>query len=300
MPIVFFRTATVWGRTLDAALDPFHHRSSELADTASDGGTSPTAIWGNRSRYMSITAIRVEWDDTEEVFLVDLEALKRGAQLNFTTETYRGDSYTYHTSSKFEPDAKGGGLLTLFYRAAQNRHLFGLDCRWGEALLWLNQRMLRGRVEWKDSAERGTNKKIYSTTEEEDSNWERLKPLASISKRDRVLVERAKRQQQKFRDRLLKIDPRCAITGEAQQNVLEAAHILSVELGGDDIESNGILLRADLHRLFDAQLFAISPTGRVRVSRELKSEHYRKLLREHSTLAKNTFARVRGAWGKRN
>ncbi len=51
----------------------------------------------------------------------------------------------------------------------------------------------------------------------------------------------------------------CAITQCAVVPALEAAHILPVRDHGDDTVNNGILFRADLHRLFDAGLMAIDP-----------------------------------------
>jgi putative restriction endonuclease len=67
---------------------------------------------------------------------------------------------------------------------------------------------------------------------------------------------------------------RCAITGERTLAALEAAHIVpySVE-GGHDVR-NGLLLRADFHRLFDAGLVSVTPDLRVRISRRIKEEWY--------------------------
>jgi HNH endonuclease len=59
---------------------------------------------------------------------------------------------------------------------------------------------------------------------------------------------------------------RCAITGETVREVLEAAHLPgSSWRAGDNAATNGILLRADLHRLLDAGLMRIE-NGVVRVN----------------------------------
>jgi hypothetical protein len=59
---------------------------------------------------------------------------------------------------------------------------------------------------------------------------------------------------------------RCAITGEAVPEALEAAHLPEASWrGGDNAAANGILLRADLHRLFDRGLLRIED-GIVRVA----------------------------------
>ena len=59
-------------------------------------------------------------------------------------------------------------------------------------------------------------------------------------------------QQGEFRQLLLAMDERCAVTGETCESVLEAAHIVPAHKGGREVSSNGILLRADIHRLFDS------------------------------------------------
>ena len=67
---------------------------------------------------------------------------------------------------------------------------------------------------------------------------------------------------------------RCAITGESTLPVLEAAHILPfAELGPHDI-GNGMLMRSDFHRLFDAGLITVTPDFRVEVSSRIKEEWF--------------------------
>jgi hypothetical protein len=62
-------------------------------------------------------------------------------------------------------------------------------------------------------------------------------------------------KQQELRNRLLRWDQSCVLTGEKEEAALEAAHIVPVQAGGHENVENAILLRADLHRLFDAGLF---------------------------------------------
>lgn len=64
----------------------------------------------------------------------------------------------------------------------------------------------------------------------------------------------------------------CAITSEHTLPVLEAAHIKPVALGGEHLESNGLLLRSDIHTLFDRGYVTITPDYRFRVSRRLKDD----------------------------
>jgi putative restriction endonuclease len=65
---------------------------------------------------------------------------------------------------------------------------------------------------------------------------------------------------------------RCAVTGEKTLPVLEAAHIKPYAQNGPHQVSNGVLLRSDLHKLFDLGYLTITPDLRVHVSRRLKTD----------------------------
>lgn len=65
---------------------------------------------------------------------------------------------------------------------------------------------------------------------------------------------------------------RCAVTGEKALPTLEAAPIRPVENGGQYRLDNGLLLRSDVHRLFDAGYVTVTPDGRFLVSRRLKDD----------------------------
>ena len=70
----------------------------------------------------------------------------------------------------------------------------------------------------------------------------------------------ARPKQAAFRLEVMEIfGSRCAITGCTAQDALEAAHVVSVSEGGGYAPDNGILLRRDIHRLFDLNLVAIDP-----------------------------------------
>lgn len=66
----------------------------------------------------------------------------------------------------------------------------------------------------------------------------------------------------------------CAVTSEHTLPALEAAHIHRYSQGGRHVVSNGILLRADIHRLFDHGYVTITPDYRFRVSPRIE-EVYR-------------------------
>ena len=59
---------------------------------------------------------------------------------------------------------------------------------------------------------------------------------------------------------------RCAISGEKTLPVLQAAHIIPYADGGQHSVNNGILLRSDIHTLYDQGYITIDPQLRVDVS----------------------------------
>lgn len=65
----------------------------------------------------------------------------------------------------------------------------------------------------------------------------------------------------------------CAVTKEHSLPALEAAHIRPFAEEGPHSVSNGILLRSDLHRLFDRGYLTVTPEHRLEVSKQLK-DHF--------------------------
>jgi putative restriction endonuclease len=75
---------------------------------------------------------------------------------------------------------------------------------------------------------------------------------------------------------------RCAITREKALPVLQAAHIRPVTRDGAHRIDNGLLLRSDVHTLFDRGYITVTPAREIRISRRLKhdfdnGEHYYQL-----------------------
>lgn len=65
---------------------------------------------------------------------------------------------------------------------------------------------------------------------------------------------------------------RCSITGEKTLPVLEAAHIKPYSDAGPHFISNGVLLRSDIHKLFDSGYLTITTDLKVEVSSKIKEE----------------------------
>ncbi|WP_421091612.1 HNH endonuclease [Pseudomonas asiatica] len=95
--------------------------------------------------------------------------------------------------------------------------------------------------------------------------------------RTRTMVSIVRRRGQPlFRKQLLKAyQARCAVTGCSVQQVLEAAHIHPYFGDETNVVSNGLLLRADLHTLFDLGLWWVNPASlKIEISEILQDSEY--------------------------
>lgn len=67
---------------------------------------------------------------------------------------------------------------------------------------------------------------------------------------------------------------RCAVTGCAIKDALDAAHLSGRDWRrGHNAASDGVLLRKDLHALYDAGLITVVPGGRVTAAPEVRQEY---------------------------
>ena len=89
----------------------------------------------------------------------------------------------------------------------------------------------------------------------------------------REQLVRARVGQQAFKGLILtSYDRRCAITGNHIQPTLQAAHIRPVSLKGENRVDNGLLLRSDVHTLFDLGYLGLNQRYELQVSRALREE----------------------------
>jgi putative restriction endonuclease len=65
----------------------------------------------------------------------------------------------------------------------------------------------------------------------------------------------------------------CAVTQEHSLPALDASHIQPYAQQGPHDVRNGVLLRADLHRLFDQGYVTITPEYRLEVSPRLRQDY---------------------------
>ncbi len=102
-------------------------------------------------------------------------------------------------------------------------------------------------------------------------------PESQQDARDKVLKQIVQRQgQKKFREGLLRIyNSTCVISNCNVPSVLEAAHITPYLGPNTNKISNGLILRADIHTLWDLSLIAIDPTQmKIHISPVLEGSEY--------------------------
>ena len=121
---------------------------------------------------------------------------------------------------------------------------------------------------------------MWLRAEEADLTYPRSENEVYVPQGDdrRLVVERQireRRGQGVFRDNLRKrYGDRCLVTGCKVLAVLEAAHISPYLGEADNHPENGLLLRADIHTLFDLDLLGIEPEAlRVELHPDVSKEY---------------------------
>ncbi len=112
-------------------------------------------------------------------------------------------------------------------------------------------------------------------------------PSSVEDARKRALAAIVRRQGQPAFRRALMVayDGKCAITGCDVKEALEAAHIYPYQGAHTNDVTNGLLLRADLHTLFDLGLIGIDPsTSTVVISSRLHGTAYEEFASRPATL----------------
>ena len=155
------------------------------------------------------------------------------------------------------------------------------DIFWGTNTIVLQQGKCEGHCEW-----------LGDDGEEFEVRWEAFEINDVPNERPHYTYRGSKREAG-FRAMILACDDhRCVLTCERTIEALDAAHLIPARNGQNDEPWNGITLRADLHRLFDAGLFTFAPDGRVVEVAPQLSKKYRKRLRNWC-LPQSTLGRVK-------
>jgi hypothetical protein len=134
--------------------------------------------------------------------------------------------------------------------------------------------------EYRDIKQLAAQKTTTFTSADTRGRAARVEEADVSEERQRIFRLIEQRQNQgPFRNAIIMRDgPRCAITECEVLEVLEAAHIIPFKEGhvGRDNPDNGILLRADIHTLFDRGLIAVEPVSlKVWVSPSVTTKDYR-------------------------
>lgn len=102
--------------------------------------------------------------------------------------------------------------------------------------------------------------------------------LGTEDQRKAVIRQIKQRRGQKaFRDSLIAQSAKCAVSNCEIVDILEAAHITAYKNDTHNNISNGLLLRCDMHTLYDLDLFAIDPDSFViYFAPQIRDKEYRK------------------------
>lgn len=162
------------------------------------------------------------------------------------------------------------------------------DGQWQVAVRWmpdLTSRLLKKPLSFDvpRQSKQGSPQRVIPELERVLTHW--LKGNYSVKARkhdeevQRVLRQVYQRQgQQQFRNKLIQAyGAKCLVTGAAVVETLQAAHIQPVAKDGTHDPSNGLLLRADIHTLFDLHLITIDRDYKIHVSPQITEKEYRKL-----------------------
>lgn len=117
-----------------------------------------------------------------------------------------------------------------------------------------------------------------------NAGWE---PQGELDDRDSIPLEfaaesiRARRGRRDLRATLLKTQgERCAFTGSCPRDLLEVAYVVSFPEGDVHAVDNALLLRSDIHTLWDLNLLGVEPdTLTIHVAPQLEGTSYEKLAR---------------------
>ena len=231
--------------------------------------------------------IELEWNNAVEFLEVDLDNQERFSE---TWERWSdGKFVSWKVSGKLEKEGDGFHIIVKYENNQTDEEITSfLDSENVDRLAYLgtNRVIMERDRRRKDGGIKKTGK--FHWTANNDQEWTGRWKTNDIP-RDRTVSEPAKRDD-KFRGKILGLDGECVITGEKTDKALEAAHVVPVKEGGKDSLDNGIILRADIHRLYDARLFRIdAKSGKPTRLCESLSPRYKRLFgKEKSKLSEKT------------
>ena len=129
-----------------------------------------------------------------------------------------------------------------------------------------------------DLAHHEFNDPLTFVIEDQAEPTDDYQPIQDEDKRQ-AYARRVRKGQSRFRKALQTLyASRCAFTGTDEETVLEACHIISHAKTGDNSLDNGLLLRSDIHVLFDEHMMTLANDGqRILVHKDVTAPEYNRL-----------------------
>ncbi len=160
---------------------------------------------------------------------------------------------------------------------AEIRHRAGIDPQLRPAAELLSYEAIQGLL--------GELEENGRLTVEEEPLPPTVEAVVAEGKRVEQVLRVIREGQAEFRKRLVAhYGAVCMVTGTEQANVIDAAHIVPYNGASTNTLGNGLLLRKDIHALFDAGLLTIGPDLIVYVSTGVDDPFYRSLDGKELTL----------------
>lgn len=226
-------------------------------------------------------------EEIEYLYGIDVDQLDQIPRLTETRSVWDGRLFRYAVATRIKRPGPGEVRLIVHYDPANPRNEEialewpGNEC-WGKNTIILKQGEQNGICRWRHQ---GAKDVIEVPWKAFDLDANRARPSKKYLRSERAAG---------FRSMICACDGSCCVlTGETTVQALDAAHLIPAADGENDMPFNGITLRADLHRLFDACLFTLGPDGCVLFppGRPGLSADYRELLRNRC-LPPTTLQRV--------
>ena len=242
------------------------------------------------------TGIKVIWldekgkvDEIEYFPGIDVDNLERIPKFGTVTAVWpqykEEPSVEYNIDVRCERKSEQEVHLIVAYDEASNLELNKRypEIYWGINTIILKRGKRRGHCRWLR----------HDAKKPEKVAWEAFDLDASHGRPRATYL--GSRRQAHFRNMILTRDGhRCVLTKEQTSKALEATHLIPAKNGENDMPFNGIALREDLHRLFDAHLFTFRENGLVKITDAPSqlSVEYREIL-QNKRLPRATFERVK-------
>lgn len=245
---------------------------------------------------MTCIKLKINWDSGSEFIILDLKNNYKDNATIDTTQVMSSDQQTINYIAVCESHEGKVHSFKLRYSYENNTHLKDKVEQssggwWGTTTIDIDISKIpyETKVTWQDANGDQYNGKAAATVDSiclyDDIEYE--------------LVGRIKRSKQsKLRQELLATIQRCEISGESTHAVLEVAHVIDANKNGACDSHNSLLLRSDLHKLFDARLIVIDESGNVKLDDSVTSEQYRTEL-TNKIIDKKTFDRISNALSER-